>query len=50
MIAMMLLIVFYYRKFGSFRHPSFWLLMVAHVTYLFVVPIGNDEGSGACFP
>lgn len=43
MVAMMLIIVFYYRKFGSFRHPSFWLLMAAHLTYLFVVPIGNNE-------
>jgi hypothetical protein len=43
MVAMMLLIVFYYHKFGSFRHVSFWLLMAAHATYLFVVPIGNNE-------
>jgi len=43
MLAMMLLIVFYYRKFGSFRHPSFWLLMAAHATYVFVVPIGDNE-------
>lgn len=43
MVAMMLIIVVFYRKFGSFRHPSFWLLMAAHLTYLFVVPIGNNE-------
>jgi len=43
MVAMMLLIVFYFRKFGSFRHPAFWLLMAAHATYLFVVPIGNNQ-------
>lgn len=43
MIAMMALIVVYFWKFGSFRHPAFWLLMVAHLTYLFVVPIGDNE-------
>lgn len=43
MIAMMALIVFYFWKFGSFRHPAFWLLMAAHLTYLFVVPIGDNE-------
>jgi hypothetical protein len=42
MLAMALLIVVYYRKFGSFRHPSFWLLMAAHATYLLVVPIGDS--------
>ncbi len=40
-------IVVFYRKFGSFRHPSFGLLMAAHAPYLFVVPIGdNDAPSG----
>jgi hypothetical protein len=43
MIAMMLIIAVFYRKFGSFRHPSFWLLMAAHFTYLFVVPVGDNE-------
>lgn len=42
MLVMMALVLVYYRKFGSFRHPSFWLLMVAHLTYLFVVPVGDD--------
>lgn len=43
MIAIMALIVLYFWKFGSFRHPAFWLLMAAHLTYLFVVPIGDNE-------
>lgn len=43
MIVMMSIIVFYFHKFGSFKHPAFWLLMVAHVPYLFVEQIGNNE-------
>ncbi|MFT3806351.1 hypothetical protein [Arenimonas sp.] len=43
MIAMMLIIVVYFRKFGSFRHPAFWLLMAAHAPYLFVVQIGDNQ-------
>lgn len=27
-------IVVFYRKFGSFRHPSFWLLMAAQLCAL----------------
>jgi hypothetical protein len=50
MIAMVALIVVFYRKFGSFRHPSFWLLMAAHATYLFVVPIGNSEAIRSTLP
>jgi hypothetical protein len=42
MLVMMALIAIYYRKFGSFRHPSFWLLMAAHLTYLLVVPVGDN--------
>ena len=40
---MAVLIVVYYYRFGSFRHPSFWLLMAAHALFLFVVPIGDSE-------
>jgi len=50
MLAMMALVVVYYRKFGSFRHPSFWLLMAAHATYLFVVPIGDNETIRSILP
>jgi len=50
MLAMVLIIIVYYRKFGSFRHPSFWLLMAAHATYLFVVPIGDNETVRSILP
>jgi len=43
MIAMIILIVFYYYKYGSFRHRSFWLLILAHIPYIFVTQIGNNE-------
>lgn len=43
MIAMLALIVLYTSKFGSFRHPSFALLVASHVPYLFVEQIGNSE-------
>lgn len=43
MIAMLLLIVFYYYKYGSFRHLSFKLLILAHIPYIFVTPVGNNE-------
>ncbi len=42
MLAMMAIIAIYYRKFGSYRHPSFWLLMACHLPYLFVERVGND--------
>lgn len=29
--------------FGSFRYASCWLLMATYASYLFVVPIGNNE-------
>lgn len=35
-------ILFYFHKFGSFRHPAFWLLMASHIPYLFVERIGNS--------
>lgn len=43
MVVMMVLITIYWRRFGSFRHPAFWLLMAGHLLYLLVVPIGNSE-------
>jgi hypothetical protein len=43
MAVMTALIVFYYHKFGSFRHPSFWLLIACHIPYLFVQSLGNSE-------
>lgn len=43
MIVMVLLITIYYYKFGSFRHPSFRLLIACHLPYLFVVPVGDNE-------
>ena len=43
MIVMMALIVFYYYKYGSFRHLSFKLLILCHIPYLFVAQIGNNE-------
>lgn len=43
MIVMLVLIVFYYYKYGSFRHLSFKLLVLAHIPYLFVSQIGNNE-------
>lgn len=43
MIVMLVLIVFYYYKYGSFRHLSFKLLVLAHIPYLFVARIGNNE-------
>lgn len=42
MAAMMALIVLYYWKYGSFKHASFWLLLVCHVPYLFVEQIGEN--------
>ena len=42
MVVMVAIIVFYFHKFGSFRHPAFWLLMAAHVPYLFVERIGDN--------
>jgi len=42
MVLMVAIIAFYFHKFGSFRHPAFWLLMAAHVPYLFVERIGDN--------
>ena len=43
MAVMMAIIVFYFHKFGSFRHPAFWWLIAFHLPYLFVERIGNNE-------
>ena len=43
MLVMMALITFFYYKYGSFKHPSFLLLMVCHLPYLFVEQVGNNE-------
>ena len=43
MLVMLALVTLYFWRFGSFRHPAFWLLVVVHLSYLFVVPIGNSE-------
>jgi hypothetical protein len=43
MLVMLGLVTLYWSRFGSFRHPAFWLLVLAHLPYMFVVPIGNDE-------
>jgi hypothetical protein len=43
MFIMLALVVFYYYKFGSFHHLSFKLLVLAHIPYLFVAQIGNNE-------
>ena len=50
MLVMMALIAVYYRKFGSFRHPSFWLLMAAHLTYVLVTPIGESAAVRGVLP
>lgn len=43
MFVMLGLAAVYFHRFGSLRHPAFWLLVVAHLSYLFVVPIGDSE-------
>jgi hypothetical protein len=43
MIVMLALIIFYYYKYGSLRHLSFKLLVLIHLTCLFMAPIGNNE-------
>ena len=43
MVVILALVTLYWYRFGSFRHPAFWLLVLAHLPYLFVVPIGDDE-------
>ncbi|HSD18128.1 MAG TPA: hypothetical protein VLC71_12835 [Thermomonas sp.] len=47
MLVMLSLVALYFRKFGSFRHPAFWLLVAAHLPYLLVDRIGNNEATRA---
>jgi tellurite resistance protein TehA-like permease len=43
MIVMLALIVFFYYKFGSFKHLSFKLLLICQLLSLFVKQIGDNE-------
>ncbi|MBK9734335.1 MAG: hypothetical protein IPO92_04945 [Saprospiraceae bacterium] len=43
MIIMLVLIVIFYYKYGSFKHVSFKLLVIGHIPYLFIDWIGNNE-------
>ncbi len=43
LVVMMALIVFFYYKYGSFKHLSFVLLVICHIPYLFIEQIGNNE-------
>jgi len=43
MLVMLGLVTLYFWRFGSLRHPAFWLLVAAHLSYLFVVPVGDSE-------
>jgi hypothetical protein len=43
LVVMIGLIVFFYYKYGSFKHPSFALLIICHIPYLFIEQIGNNE-------
>ena len=40
-VVMMALIVFFYYKYGSFKHPSFMLLVICHIPYLFIEQISG---------
>lgn len=42
MMVMLALIVLFYYKYGSFKHVSFKLLVIAHIPYLFIEWIGNN--------
>lgn len=43
MIVMLVLIVIFYYMYGSFKHLSFRLLVIAHLPYLFIEWIGDNE-------
>jgi hypothetical protein len=43
LITMVVLIVFYYFKYGSFKHPSFILLILCHIPFLFAGWLGDNE-------
>lgn len=42
-IVMLVLIVIFYYMYGSFKHLSFKLLVMAHIPYLFIEWIGDNE-------
>lgn len=43
MLVMFALIIIFYYKYGSFKHLSFKLLIISHISNLFVEPIGDNE-------
>ncbi|WP_318308282.1 hypothetical protein [Flagellimonas crocea] len=43
LVVMLFLFVFYYYKFGSFRHLSFKLLVLAHLPILFIKWLGDNQ-------
>lgn len=43
MIIMLVLIVIFYYKYGSFKHLSFKLLVIGHLPYFFINWIGDNE-------
>lgn len=43
MIVMIALIVIYYYKFGSFKHLSFKLLVISHLSFLSIEWVGDNE-------
>jgi len=43
MIVMFVLIIIFYYKYGNFKHLSFKLLIIAHLPFLFVKWIGDNE-------
>lgn len=43
MIVMLVLIVIFYYKYGSFKHLSFTLLVIAHIPNFFIKWIGDNE-------
>lgn len=43
LIVVIALIIIFYYKYGSFKHPSFKLLVICHIPYLFTEWIGNKE-------
>ena len=43
MIMMLVLITIFYSKFGSFKHLSFQLLVICHLSFLFIRWVGDNE-------
>ncbi|MBK8080497.1 MAG: hypothetical protein IPK25_09570 [Saprospiraceae bacterium] len=42
MIVMLVLIIIFYYKYGSFKHISFKLLVIGHIPSLFIEQIGDN--------